>query len=515
MAIPQMHDTETQSVAKPVDASYHGPALHDHAVQFYKSHGFLANVVAEYVAEGLAAGVPAIIIATAGHRRAVSGRLSRMGVDVRDARRREQLTMLDARETLSTFMRGSFPDKYLFRKHVGGAVHNLVRAGGAPPVRAYGEMVDLLWRDGNADAAIRLEEMWNELAQTHRFSLLCAYCIDGFSSSADAERFKTICGTHTRVIPTEEYLDHNEDARLVEVTLLQQRAAALETEIRQRLVLEQNLRETVAELEAGQHERDALLERERLARADAERAWADANRVRLMAEESNRVKSEFLAVMSHELRTPLNAIGGYAELMELGVHGPVSPSQRESLERIQRSQRHLLGLINQVLNYARIESGSLRYDICEIALDEILRTAEALIVPQVRAKELNYSYNGCPADVVVRADGDKLQQIVLNLLANAIKFTDRGGAITLKAIVTREKVLVRVSDSGIGIAEDKLPSIFDPFVQIDSNYTRTRDGVGLGLAISRDLARGMSADLTVRSKEGLGSTFTLELSRVP
>src|SRR6185437_14980919 len=217
-----------------------------------------------------------------------------------------------------------------------------------------------------------------------------------------------------------------------------------------------------------------------------------------------------LAVMSHELRTPLNAIGGYAELMELGIHGTVSPEQREALERIQRSQQVLLGLINQVLNYARIESGNVRYDVTNVALDEVIRSAEALLQPQLRAKGLQYRYAGCAPDLAVRADPDKLQQILRKLLTNAIKFTERGGAITVDV---EELNPVMVRDTGIGIPAEKRQAIFDPFVQVNAHYTRTRDGVGLGLAISRDLARGMSGDITVESVEGQGSTFTLHLER--
>jgi signal transduction histidine kinase len=218
-------------------------------------------------------------------------------------------------------------------------------------------------------------------------------------------------------------------------------------------------------------------------------------------------------VMSHELRTPLNAIGGYAELMELGIHGPVSKGQLDTLDRIQRSQRLLLGLINQVLNYARIETGNIRYHVTSVAVNDMLRAAELPVLPQLRAKDLKFTCNCPPTDARVTADEEKLQQIILNLLANAIKFTEHGGSIELSAVVEPAHVFFRVRDTGIGISSDKLAAIFDPFVQIDPNYTRTSEGVGLGLAISRDLARGMDGDLFAESKEGEGSVFTLRRPR--
>jgi signal transduction histidine kinase len=268
-------------------------------------------------------------------------------------------------------------------------------------------------------------------------------------------------------------------------------------------------------------EREAAVERERLARAaaehamaDAERASADAQRARAVAEQANRAKSDFLAVMSHELRTPLNAIGGYAELMELGIHGPITTPQRDALERIQRSQRLLLGLVNQVLNYARVETGNVRYNLDAVKLDDALRAAEGSVAPQMRAKGIRYHYTGCDASLLVHADVEKLQQIVLNLLTNAMKFTNAGGSIDVAIEATDRAIAVHVTDTGIGIAPEKFESIFDPFVQVDANYTRTRDGVGLGLAISRDLARGMGGDLTIMgSREGAGSTFMITLPR--
>jgi signal transduction histidine kinase len=249
---------------------------------------------------------------------------------------------------------------------------------------------------------------------------------------------------------------------------------------------------------------------------ESERARAEAESARGEAEAANRSKSEFLAVMSHELRTPLNAIGGYTELIELGIRGPVTPEQRSDLARIQQSQRHLLGLINGVLNYARVEAGAVSYDVENVPLDEILTTCEALIAPQVRARRLTLHYTPA-AGVHVRADPDKVQQIVLNLLSNAVKFTEPGGSISLGSASDGDgssaTVKIEVSDTGIGISPEQLARVFEPFVQVDAKLTRTREGTGLGLAISRDLARGMGGDLTARSALGVGSTFVLTLPK--
>jgi PAS domain S-box-containing protein len=228
---------------------------------------------------------------------------------------------------------------------------------------------------------------------------------------------------------------------------------------------------------------------------------------------ASRAKSEFLAIMGHELRTPLNAIGGYAELLEMGLRGAVTPAQLKDLGRIRSAQERLVGIIDDVLNFVRIETGRVQYNLADVKVHPALLSLETMIAPQVRASELTYTYvRGNPA-VTVHADREKLDQVLLNLLTNAIKFTPAGGRITLSCEATAEQVILRVRDTGIGIAGDRLESIFSPFVQVDKRLTRQNNGMGLGLAISRDLALGMGGQLTAESTVGVGSTFVLALPR--
>ncbi len=250
------------------------------------------------------------------------------------------------------------------------------------------------------------------------------------------------------------------------------------------------------------------LQRSRTA-LEAERV--EAERARIEAERANQSKSEFLAMMSHELRTPLNAISGYAQLLRDGVNGPVTDEQRRSLVRIERNGAHLLSLINDVLNFAKLEAGRIELQLDAVPVDETLAGVEALIRPQVEAKGLRYVYESGPADVAACADYEKLLQIVLNLLTNAVKFTEPGGSVLLSWGKAGEDVLISVADTGVGIAADRLASVFEPFVQVAERYRRENEGVGLGLAISRDLARAMGGELQAVSEPGRGSTFTLSV----
>jgi signal transduction histidine kinase len=245
--------------------------------------------------------------------------------------------------------------------------------------------------------------------------------------------------------------------------------------------------------------------------AERRKSAADLAIARLESDNANRAKSDFIAVMSHELRTPLNAIAGYVELLLLGVDGPMTDKQRESLLRIQRNQEHLLNLINDVLDFARVEAGHQIFSIGKVPVAEALHSLEPLIEPDVRRKDIGLIFTPTDPTITARADGEKLRRILLNFVSNAVKFTPRGGEIRLGAARDDIRVRIWVSDNGIGVPADQLEHVFDPFVQMDVGKTRRYEGVGLGLTIARDLAKGMNGEARLEKNDTAGCTAVLIL----
>ena len=257
-------------------------------------------------------------------------------------------------------------------------------------------------------------------------------------------------------------------------------------------------------------ERVALLAMEQNARAIAERARAEAETARAEAERANTIKTDFLAVMSHELRTPLTAIMGYEELLSDGITGPVTELQRQQLGRINASARHLLGLIDEILTFARVDVGRERVRWESMSLNQTLSDAASLIEPMASAKKLRFIIELLEEDQAIQTDGTKLRQMLVNLLSNGVKFTEKG-EVRLSCEVRNGTVEIRIADTGVGIDAANIEYVFEPFWQLETSVTRNAGGTGLGLSVTSKLARLLGGDVTVASRIGAGTTFLLTL----
>jgi PAS domain S-box-containing protein len=384
---------------------------------------------------------------------------------------------------------------------------------------------DMLGYTRDELAGIRVESLFNVgtriFYQTHFFPLLKLYGrADGLFLLLRAKSGEDI-GVLCNAVRRERGGEWISDCILMRVTERQKFEDALLRSKKEAEEAYEQLERQALELEMSQQQ---LLEQAEELETQGEELraindtltdqTAELERQRAIADEANKAKSAFLATMSHELRTPLNAIGGYVQLLELGIHGPITDAQANALGRVMRSQRHLLRLINDVLNLARIEAGRVDYTIETCALREIVDAVVPMVEPQLQARRIRYAVNVAP-ELTALADRDKAHQIVLNLLSNATKFTPADGLVTIDGFANdgEPAVHLRVSDTGIGIPAPKLAHVFEPFVQVDDSAERRSEGSGLGLAISRDLARGMGGDLSAESQVDVGSTFTLTLPR--
>lgn len=457
----------------------------EHFVQFYEADGFLLNSLSGFIGSAINSGDSAVVVATKSHRDGLEELLRANGLDVTNAVASGRYVSLDAAETLAKVMVDGTPEADRFNAVLGGVLGSVT--DGRSKVRAFGEMVALLWAEGNYSGAIRLEELWNELQKAYSFSLFCAYPMHGFSGEKFEQPHDGVCNVHTRVLPAESYPGsaHHDD-RLRAISRLQQKARSLQAEIRERREVEEKLR--------------LALVGEQMARAEAETA--------------NRMKDQFLATVSHELRTPLNAIIGWSHLLKSGNLDKTTATR--ALETIDRNAKSQAQLIEDILDVSRMITGKLHLHNDPVDIVSVINAAIDSVQLAIDSKDLRLAVTIDPSARHTVGDSNRLQQVVWNLLANAIKFTPPGGQIEVKVGRAGRYLEIRVSDSGQGISPEFLPFIFERFRQADGTTTRQHGGLGLGLAIVRHLVELHGGTIEAASQgEGQGATFTIRLPLAP
>ncbi|MGZ6143670.1 MAG: ATP-binding protein, partial [Myxococcales bacterium] len=456
---------DTRDASDPLLAR-HGS---EHIVQFYEEEGFLREAVARFLASGIVADEKLVVIATPEHRQQFEQALEKKGIDVARAISGGRFVRLDARATLASFMDGARPDAARFRATLLAAI-----GPGTDRIRAFGEMVDLLWREGNQQGALELEQLWNDFGRERSMSLLCAYVMGNFFKEADGMGFRGICDAHDQVFPAESYSDVDDaEKRLREISVLQQRARALETELSRRRELEEALRSARSEAEAA-----------------------------------SRAKDEFLAMLGHELRNPLSPILTALELMKLRGDGRTAREQ----EVIERQTRHLIRLVDDLLDVSRITRGAVELRKQPVELRDVLAKATEIASPLLEQRRHHFEVHAPEPGLRLYADEARLAQVIANLLTNAAKYTEPGGHIRLMARRERGQALIEVRDDGMGIEPELLPRVFDLFVQGRQSADRSAGGLGIGLSLVRNLVAMHGGTVEARSSgAGRGSTFTVRL----
>jgi signal transduction histidine kinase len=471
-----------------------GAAPHPHAVQFYDDEEVLFDTVAKFLSAGIERGEPVVIIATAPHAEGIARHLRNRGVDASEPGR---VTVLDARETLAEFMVDDMPDRRLFREVLARVLGQAKGRAPATHVRAFGEMVDVVWRDGNSRAAIRLEELWNEAANDHSFSLLCAYVMGNFYREGDAAQFLEVCRAHSHVLPTDG-VTHLEEprTRLREISVLRQRARTLEAEVAHRMKLEAALRDALAHRGRVEEELRESVRREHEARA--------------RAEESDAFKEQFLAILGHDLRNPLNTILVTAQLMTM--RGDLLPDNQKRMERVVASGARMQRMIDQLLDVTQARlAGGIPVSPSKDERDLVALVAE--VVDDMRAAHPTRVIEiVAPTPTMVRLDADRFERVVANLVCNAVTHGAVDAPVRVELTATEAAVTLRVHNDGRPIDPALLPRLFDPFKTAAQPRKRPA-GLGLGLYISESIVRAHGGTIHVESSVERGTTFEVSLPR--
>ena len=552
---------------------------HEHHVQFYDSEEFLSAAVCAFLAPAFRDENAAIVVATAAHRRAFDNALGGAGIDLDAAIRAGRYLAFDADGLLSKFMVQGMPDARRFRDTIGSVMNYVAQDG--REIRICGEMVAVLCERGEGDAALALEDLWNQLAGEREFELLCAYPMRAFADSDGAAAFERVCERHKGVSPCEDFPPLAAPAdQSRAVAQLQQELVVLardnERSQRTSSILDAAgegiigadangiftfansaaLRMTGYEPEEMRgHDLHDLLHhthadgtpfpREECA-AQASLADGSANHcdqdifwrkdgtsfpIELTSTaivdgsrttgavvvfrdisqrlETERVQGQFTAIVSHELRTPLTSIRAALGLLAGGVLGPMPEEGRRMVEIAVQNTDRLVRLVNDLLDLERIDGGSiaLRSERCD-CVDVIDRAVEALLATAAGA-QVSIEIDARPA--AFAADADRVIQTLMNLIANAVKFSPPRGTVRITAAVRDDEVLFEVSDDGRGIPAEQVETIFERFAQVSSSDAREKGGTGLGLAICRSIVERHGGRIWARSVVGEGSTFSFVL----
>ena len=554
----------------------------EHFVQFYENEEFLLDSLSGFIRTGLSSGDACIVIATKAHREGLEERLKAKELDVANDTQGEYIA-LDAVETLSTFMVDGLPEPERFFELIGG-IFTQAREG-RHGIRAFGEMVALLWEEGNQAGAIHLEELWNDLARTQSFSLFCAYPMHGFGKATHGIPFTEIGTHHTRVIPAESYNElASADERLRAITLLQQKAESLEAEILERKEAEKALRiseiryrrlfeaardgvlildlRTQKILDANPFMEELLgytreeligkklfeigLHKDEQANQDAFRTLQENRYIRyedlplktkmgerreievvanLYEEEDKpviqynirdiserkkleRQKDEFISMASHELKTPITSLKGFLNLLQRRLATHEDEKELHYLARMNAQIHKLTKLINDLLDISKMQTGQLVYREERFDLDALVQEIVENIQGTTQTHHLLLQ-GEAPAEAF--GDRDRIGQVLINLLNNAIKYSPQASRVEVRIAKDHNKALVSVQDFGIGIAKELQQKIFERFYQIADPEERTYTGLGIGLYISLEIVKRHGGQLWVESKKGEGATFHFTL----
>jgi phosphoserine phosphatase RsbU/P len=609
---PEQRSQPVLAEAKPwSEGLLDKPSAGDHIVHFYEDDEFLLDAVAHFTAAGLAAGEPVLIVATQPHRSAFAQRLRRNGANLDAALASGQLKMLDASETLTSFMVGDEPDWGRFCATIGPVLETCRAAHGGARVRVFGEMVDLLWRAGNFAAAVRLEELWNALAALQCFTLLCAYSMGNLYMPGDGELFDRVCSRHSHVVPPD-----NSAARVLSLETELEERKQLEGVLRRALLKRAGAVDAMAEKSAQDAERFRLLvesvedyaifmldphgrvsswnmgaerikgyraeeiigqhfsrfyppedagkcemeleaaaregrfedegwrvrkdgtrfwanvvisrmlnserklvgfakvtrdlshrrqlEEERITRASLEQALAEQKKI-------EELREQLIGIVGHDLRTPLTSVMAGAELML--KRGMLPEADAKVVARIARSGDRMSKIISQLLDFTRARlGGGMPVERQPVDFAEIC----AQVIAEVEMANPD-------SPLIFEADNDtrglwdrgRLAQVVSNLIANAIKHGAPGGPIGVRVRDCGQAVSLAVHNQGPPVPAELLPSIFDPFRRGSAYATPKTDGLGLGLFIVREMVRAHHGEISARSTEAEGTTFTVMLPRAP